>query len=108
VVSAFLGEPTGAPVDAGLGGTPGLRAAAQTVLRLPLDNKLEAIEEALVAEAMSLAEGNKSAAARLLGVHRKAVSRRVEAPGTGPISEAGQDPGPNSGDLPALDGNGRS
>jgi DNA-binding NtrC family response regulator len=59
-------------------GASDLRAAAQAILRLPIENKLEAIEEALVAEAMALADGNKTAAARLLGVHRKAVSRRIE------------------------------
>ena len=36
-----------------------------------------AIEEALVSEALALADGNKSAAARLLGVHRKVVERRL-------------------------------
>ncbi|HEY7375325.1 MAG TPA: sigma-54 dependent transcriptional regulator [Polyangia bacterium] len=54
-----------------------LAAAAQRILRLPIDNKLEAIEEALVAEAVRLSDGNKSGAARLLGMHRKAVSRRL-------------------------------
>ena len=33
----------------------------QTILRLPIDNKLEAIEEALIAEALALSGGNKSA-----------------------------------------------
>jgi DNA-binding NtrC family response regulator len=54
-----------------------LQSAAQRILRLPIDNKLEAIEEALVAEAVRLSDGNKSGAARLLGMHRKAVSRRL-------------------------------
>jgi DNA-binding NtrC family response regulator len=104
VVSAFLQEPTDAPSGAGSGGAPSLRAAAQSVLRLPLDNKLEAMEEALVAEAMALADGNKSAAARLLGVHRKAVSRRVDGPGGGSAPEVGA----NLQEPPALDENGRS
>jgi DNA-binding NtrC family response regulator len=60
------------PSDEGL--TPLVRA----ILRLPLDNKLAVVEETLIAEAMSLSDGNKSAAARLLGVHRKAVERRVD------------------------------
>jgi DNA-binding NtrC family response regulator len=55
-----------------------LRKAAQSLLRLPVENKLEAIEEALIAEALELSGGNRSAAARLLGVHRKAVSRRLD------------------------------
>jgi len=54
-----------------------LQAAAQRILRLPIENKLEAIEEALVAEAVRLSDGNKSGAARLLGMHRKAVTRRL-------------------------------
>jgi len=50
-------------------------ALARALLRGPIGNKLEAAEEALVREAMALAEGNKSAAARLLGVHRKFIER---------------------------------
>ena len=34
---------------------------------MPIENKLEAIEEALIAEAVRLSDGNKSGAARLLG-----------------------------------------
>jgi DNA-binding NtrC family response regulator len=75
VLAPFLRQMPAAPGD-GLG----LRAAAQAILRLPVENKLAAIEEALVAEAMALSDGNKSAAARLLGVHRKAVSRRLDEP----------------------------
>jgi DNA-binding NtrC family response regulator len=55
-----------------------LRETARAILRLPVDDKLHAIEEALVAEAVALSDGNQSAAARLLGVHRKAVSRRLD------------------------------
>jgi DNA-binding NtrC family response regulator len=74
VLSAFLGgKAPGA-------GEPEIQALARAVLRLPIENKLEAIEDALVAEAMALADGNKSAAARLLGVHRKAVGRRLDEP----------------------------
>ncbi len=51
---------------------------ARAILRLPHDNKLEAIEAALVASAMDLTDGNKSAAARLLGCHRKVVERRLD------------------------------
>ena len=54
-----------------------LQSAAQRILRLEIDNKVDAIEEALVAEAVRLSGGNKSGAARLLGMHRKAVSRRL-------------------------------
>ena len=54
-----------------------LQSTARNILRLPIENKLEAIEEALIAEAVRLSDGNKSGAARLLGLHRKAVSRRL-------------------------------
>jgi DNA-binding NtrC family response regulator len=54
-----------------------LQSTAQNILRLPIENKLEAIEEALIAEAVRLSDGNKSGAARLLGLHRKAVTRRL-------------------------------
>ncbi|MCP3137305.1 sigma-54-dependent transcriptional regulator [Pyxidicoccus xibeiensis] len=55
-----------------------VKQLARAVLRLPeAGDKLEHLEQVLIAEAMSLAEGNKSAAARLLGVHRKAIERRL-------------------------------
>jgi DNA-binding NtrC family response regulator len=73
VVSSFLGRPTA-------GVEPEITALARAILRLPVENKIDAIEEALVAEAMALADGNKSAAARLLGLHRKAVGRRLGEP----------------------------
>jgi len=43
-----------------------------------VEGELAAVEEALVSEAVALSHGNKSAAARLLGVHRKALGRRVD------------------------------
>jgi DNA-binding NtrC family response regulator len=60
-----------------------LRQAARLVLSSGVDNKLEAIERAIIDEAMRLADGNKSQAARLIGVGRKAVERRTN-PGRGP------------------------
>jgi DNA-binding NtrC family response regulator len=84
VLAPFLHEGTpgaghpGAGLDPDAAAAGDLRAAARAILRLPVDNKLQAIEEALVGEAMTLSDGNKSAAARLLGVHRKALSRRLE------------------------------
>jgi DNA-binding NtrC family response regulator len=55
-----------------------VKQLARAVLRLPdVGDKLEYLEQVLIAEAMSLADGNKSAAARLLGVHRKAIERRL-------------------------------
>jgi DNA-binding NtrC family response regulator len=53
------------------------RVAAQA-LAVAEGNKLEALERAMVAVALKTAGGNKSAAARLLGVHRKVIERHVE------------------------------
>jgi transcriptional regulator with XRE-family HTH domain len=41
-----------------------------------MGDKLDAVERAIVRHAMSITRGNKSAAARLLGVERKALVRR--------------------------------
>jgi DNA-binding NtrC family response regulator len=75
VLASFLGE---GAMALGEGSGPGLRTVARDILRLPLENKLDGIEKALIAEAMALSDGNQSAAARLLGVHRKAVGRRID------------------------------
>jgi DNA-binding NtrC family response regulator len=55
-----------------------LQALAERLLRLPVRNKLAAVEEALLSMAMETCFGNKSAAARMLGLHRKAVERKLE------------------------------
>ncbi len=73
-----------------------LEPIVRAILRLPVENKLAAIQEALIAEAMALCDGNKSAAARLLGVHRKAVERRVEK-GLGDDPPRGDTPAPAEG-----------
>jgi DNA-binding NtrC family response regulator len=71
-VSAYL-EPNGStPVADQV-----LKALARAVLQTPVANKLEGIENSLIHEAMALAGGNKSGAARLLGISRKAVERRL-------------------------------
>jgi DNA-binding NtrC family response regulator len=57
-----------------------LQKMARAVLQMALPDKLQAMEEALISEAMNLARGNKSAAARLLGVHRKVIERRLDRP----------------------------
>ena len=62
--------------SSGEGRDVSLRQLARIILRLPMDNKLDVVESALVQEALRLAEGNKSAAARLLGVHRRVIERR--------------------------------
>jgi DNA-binding NtrC family response regulator len=54
-----------------------LRRLAREILQIEGDDKLKMLEGTLVEEALLMARGNKSAAARLLGVHRKVVERRV-------------------------------
>lgn len=50
------------------------------VLALPAEtgNKLAAVERAVIARAMAATSGNKSAAAQLVGIERKAMERRWE------------------------------
>jgi len=54
---------------------------ARAILTFPEENKLAMMESVLIAEAMRTADGCKVAAARLLGVHRKVVERRLDGPG---------------------------
>jgi len=58
-----------------------LTRLAKTLLTLTTKepSKLDAIQRALVEQALAAAKGNKSAAARLLGVHRKMLERMVKA-----------------------------
>jgi len=57
----------------------------------PLADRLYAVEEALVIHAVRAAGGNRSAAARALGVHRRVIDRH--APGAGPVqSRSGKAP----------------
>jgi DNA-binding NtrC family response regulator len=56
-------------------------ALADALLGLPGDDKLVVAEQLLIDRAMQLSEDNKSAAARLLGVSRKAIERRLAARG---------------------------
>jgi len=55
-----------------------LDAVLDAVLALDLPDKLEALKAGLVEEAMRRAGGNKSAAARSLGIHRKALDRMLD------------------------------
>ncbi|HRI51348.1 MAG TPA: sigma 54-interacting transcriptional regulator [Pseudomonadota bacterium] len=54
-----------------------LHEIAASTLRLPVGDKLAAVEAAVVAAALKQAGGNKSQAARLLGVHRKSIERKT-------------------------------
>ena len=60
-------------------GLASLDAIAEAILALP-DSKqrLREVEKAVVAHALVKTKGNVSAAARMLGVERKALERRVE------------------------------
>jgi DNA-binding NtrC family response regulator len=68
---------------------------AARILKLDVEDKLSAIRNALVLEALRQSEGNKAQAARLLGVHRKVVERRV--------SDSQSPAPPQSGPIPTLD-----
>jgi DNA-binding NtrC family response regulator len=57
-----------------------LTALVRQVLAMPLDgDRLAALEAELIRAAMHATGGNQSAAARLLGVHRKRLERRLGA-----------------------------
>lgn len=70
-------EILGAPA-AGGGSQDHLSALVSSVLARPLEKPLEAIEWMLIDQAMAQEHGNRSAAARLLGIHRKALERRLK------------------------------
>jgi DNA-binding NtrC family response regulator len=86
------GGPGGGPLDpsarAGQAEPPasGLSDLTQTILRIPDSDQrsLRAIEDTLIRQALAAAGGNKSAAARLLGVGRKFIERRVRSLGRDP------------------------
>ena len=54
-----------------------LTKLCQAVLRMPELEKLALLETTMIEEAMRLSNGNKASAARLLGVHRKVIERRM-------------------------------
>ena len=66
-----------------------LRELARKLIDLPLQDKIDAITEALVLEALEQAEGNNTQAGRMLGRHRKFVERflkkRASAGGNKPM-----------------------
>ncbi len=57
--------------------SPELSTLARLALARPGPNRLEALERALIEEALRMSRGSHSEAARLLGVHRKRIARRV-------------------------------
>lgn len=50
---------------------------AKEIIEMPVSNKLKTIHDALIEQAVERSNGNKTEAARLLGVHRKVVERRL-------------------------------
>ncbi len=56
-----------------------LDSIADALLYLDIDNKLSAIEYAMLTRAIKASDGNKSEAARMLGVHRKRIERGLNA-----------------------------
>lgn len=74
-----------------LGNDPASEAdrIARAVLALPakLGSKLDAIERAVLQQAIDVCGGNKSAAARLIGLDRKALERKWERLSEEPIAD---------------------
>lgn len=56
-----------------------LESIASNIINLDLGNKIAAIESSMIKKAMNECEGNKSKAAKLLGVHRKYIERKLKA-----------------------------
>jgi DNA-binding NtrC family response regulator len=72
-----VGEPPG-PAVWRRGKPASVDAIASLVLDLrDAGSKLEIVEQAIISRAMSMCAGNQSAAARLLGVERKSLTRRL-------------------------------
>jgi DNA-binding NtrC family response regulator len=70
-----------------------LTRIAKTLLSLGTKetSKLDAIQRALVEQALASAKGNKSAAARLLGIHRKMLERMVKSDSSPASAETDDD-----------------
>lgn len=62
---------------------------AQEIIEMPVSNKLETIHDALIEQAIEKSNGNKTEAARLLGVHRKVIERRLAQIRTRSSAETG-------------------
>jgi DNA-binding NtrC family response regulator len=82
-----------------------LRRVAREVLQLPITARLSAMQSVLVEEALIATDRNKSAAARLLGVHRKVIERRVGRDATElGATELGADGRDAGSDAASMDG----
>jgi DNA-binding NtrC family response regulator len=67
------------PIDGAI--EDSLKTLVGRLLDLPVVNKLAAVEAALLEQAMQASSGNKTEAARMLGLHRKAIARKLEKHG---------------------------
>jgi DNA-binding NtrC family response regulator len=67
------------PIDGAI--EDSLKTLVGRLLDLPVGNKLAAVEAALLEQAMQASCGNKTEAARMLGLHRKAIARKLEKHG---------------------------
>ncbi len=81
VVKEILGEKSDLPRE--------LERLAAAVLSLPagVGSKLDSVERVALRRALELSDGNKSGAARLLGVQRKYLERRLERLGNSDAAE---------------------
>ena len=52
--------------------------ALQEILTLPLEEPIGELERILIAQALTRAAGNKSEAARLLGIHRQTLYTKLK------------------------------
>ena len=57
----------------------GLRSITEKIMALDLENKLTTIEYHVIQRALEESGGNKTAAAKAIGVHRKVIERRLRA-----------------------------
>jgi len=71
-----LESPRARPLRASATGGP-LAHVADRVLAMNIKNPMEAMEIALLTQAMLATNGNITASGRLLGIHRKAVERHL-------------------------------
>jgi DNA-binding NtrC family response regulator len=71
----FMERPTVEETDVDELLIPGQRHSDNKMLSVPIEGDYKMISQAIIAEAIQLARGNKSAAARSLGLHRKTLYR---------------------------------
>ena len=73
------GDPARQPLDVKLSSLETAPTSSTSTLRSSLDE----VEEKAIREALAKTNGNQSAAARLLGIGRHALIKRIEAYGIG-------------------------